>query len=351
MAQPKVSVVVPIYNVEEYLRECLDSICRQTLRDIEIICVNDGSTDNSLEIIKEYAARDKRIVVIDGPNGGYGKGMNKGLDAATGEYVGIVEPDDFIALTMYEDLYTIAKANDLDFVKADFYRFTRAKNGDMQLKYNHLDKTDEFYNRVFDASAEPEALRFIMNTWSGIYRRKFLEEFSIRHHETPGASFQDNGFWIQTFVYAKRAMIVDRPYYRNRRDNPNSSVKVTGKVYCMNDEYDYIEGLLRPQVELWDRFKYMYWVKRFGNYTFTMSRIDPSFIPEYAMRFQKDFSRAYDLGELDKDVFSESQWSELQVILSDPDKFAKRYLANKRRKKNINKCKSKVKRFVNKVVK
>ena len=125
MGQPKVSIIVPTYNVEPYLRECLDSICRQTLKDIEIICVNDGSTDGSLAIINEYATRDSRIVVLDGPNGGYGKGMNRGLDRATGEYIGIVEPDDFIALTMYEDLYAIASEHDLDFVKADFYRFTR----------------------------------------------------------------------------------------------------------------------------------------------------------------------------------------------------------------------------------
>lgn len=77
---------------------------------------------------------------------------------------------------------------------------------------------------------------FIMNTWSGIYRRDFLEQYKIRHHETPGASFQDNGFWFQTFIYAKRAMILDTPYYMNRRDNPNSSVNNREKVYCINQE-------------------------------------------------------------------------------------------------------------------
>lgn len=332
MGQPKVSIIVPTYNVEPYLRECLDSICRQTLKDIEIICVNDGSTDGSLAIINEYATRDSRIVVLDGPNGGYGKGMNRGLDRATGEYIGIVEPDDFIALTMYEDLYAIASEHDLDFVKADFYRFTREENGDMELKYNHLDKTDTWYNKVFDPSQEPEALRFIMNTWSGIYRREFLEERGIRHHETPGASFQDNGFWMQTFVYGRRAMIVNRPYYRNRRDNPNSSVKDTGKVYCMNVEYDYIEDLLRKDTDVWERFKAMFWLKRFGNYTFTLSRIDSSFIPEYCERIREDFLRARDAGELDQAVFSEKQWNDLQAIFANPQAFAKRYIARRNKK-------------------
>ena len=105
---PKVSIILPIYNVREYLAEALDSVINQTLRDLEIICVDDGSTDGSLDIIREYAAKDPRIVVITGPNGGYGKAMNKGLDRATGDYVGIVEPDDYVIPEMYEELYQTA---------------------------------------------------------------------------------------------------------------------------------------------------------------------------------------------------------------------------------------------------
>ena len=94
--QPKVSILVPCYNVEKYLKQCLDSIVNQTLQDIEIICINDGSTDSTLDIIKQYAKNDDRFVVIDKQNEGYGKSMNRGLDAATGEYIGIVESDDWI---------------------------------------------------------------------------------------------------------------------------------------------------------------------------------------------------------------------------------------------------------------
>ena len=324
MAQPHVSIIIPIYNVEPYLRECLDSVCRQTLRDIEIICVNDGSTDESLGIIKDYAERDERIVVLDGPNGGYGKAMNRGLDAATGEYIGIVEPDDYVALTMYEDLYGIARENNLDFVKADFYRFTRNDKGDMRLKYEHLDSSGSWYGRVFNPSMQPETLMFIMNTWSGIYRRDFLNERGIRHHETPGASFQDNGFWMQTFAYAHRAMIVNEPYYRNRRDNPNSSVKDKSKVYTMNEEYDYIESLLRPQAELWERYKTTFWLKRYGNYLFTMRRIDRSLFSDYARRMQEEFARAAQLGELDEALYYPADWKDIQTLLASPDRYARK---------------------------
>ena len=113
----KVSIVIPIYNVEKYLRQCLDSVVNQTLRDIEIICVNDGSKDSSLAIMKEYAERDERVKIIDKPNSGYGNSMNRGFDMACGEYIGIVESDDYADPEMFERLYATAKENELDVVK------------------------------------------------------------------------------------------------------------------------------------------------------------------------------------------------------------------------------------------
>ena len=91
---PKVSVIIPVYNVEDYLRECLDSVINQTLKDIEIICIDDGSTDNSLEILKEYAQRDNRIFIIDRENRGVGKSRNEGIEKANGEFVCFIDPDD-----------------------------------------------------------------------------------------------------------------------------------------------------------------------------------------------------------------------------------------------------------------
>ena len=131
----KVSIIIPTYNVEMYLVECMESVVNQTLKDIEIICINDGSTDGSLEILKSYAQKDDRIVLVDKENGGYGIGMNIGLDKATGEYIGIVEPDDFIPLNMYSDLYEKAVENDLDFIKADFYRFKRDSETEAFLQF------------------------------------------------------------------------------------------------------------------------------------------------------------------------------------------------------------------------
>ena len=311
----KVSIIVPAYNVEPYLVEC---ITRQTLSDIEIICINDGSTDGTLKILKSYAEKDPRIVLIDKENGGYGIGMNIGLSVATGEYIGIVEPDDFVPVNMFGDLYEIAKANDLDFVKADFYRFERASNGDMFLTYNHLDRKNQYYNQVFDPSHTPEAIRFIMNTWSGIYRKAFLDEYHIRHNETPGASFQDNGFWFQTFAFAKRGMVIDKPYYMNRRDNPNSSVKNVQKIYCINAEYDHIRDVLMQYPETWERFKTYYTLKRFHNSVATLRRISNEFKKDYVERFSKEMKRAKQMGEMDEELFTAAERDNLHLLINQP---------------------------------
>ena len=319
----KVSIIIPTYNVEMYLVECMESVIHQTLKDIQIICINDGSTDGSLEILKSYAQKDDRIVLVDKENGGYGIAMNIGLEKATGEYIGIVEPDDFVKLDMYESLYQIAKDNDLDFVKADFYRFKRTDEDDMNMVYNRLSKNPEDYNKVFNPSEDTEAIRYIMNTWSGIYKKEFIEKHHIRHNETPGASFQDNGFWFQTFIFATRAMIVDKPYYMNRRDNPNSSVHNREKVYCMNIEYDHIRDIPMEHPELWERFKGMYWYKKYNNYIGTIRRIGMEYRREFVERFSAEFKRGLEKKELDPSVFSVAAWKKIQVVAAEPDTFYK----------------------------
>ncbi|MCD8149308.1 MAG: glycosyltransferase [Clostridiales bacterium] len=317
----KVSIIIPTYNVEQYLEECMDSVTRQTLQDIEIICINDGSTDGSLSILQDYAKKDGRVVIVDKENGGYGVGMNIGLDMAKGEYVGIVEPDDYVPLNMYEDLYAKVKEYDLDFVKADFYRFGRKESGDMNLAYNHLSQNPEDYRVVFNPSRNPETMRYIMNTWSGIYRKAFLDKYQIRHNETPGASFQDNGFSFQTFVYGQRAMIIDKPYYRNRRDNSHSSVNDKNKVYAMNVEYDYIRRLLVRDREVWERFRGIYWWRKFINYRGTFRRIGEEYKKEYLVRFASEFRRALDTGELDREYFTELEWSQINSLVKNTDMF------------------------------
>lgn len=314
----KVSIIVPTYNVEQYLEQCMNSIIKQTLKDLEIICVNDGSTDGSLDILKKYASQDDRIIIIDKKNEGYGRAMNDGLDRASGEYVGIVEPDDYVDLHMYEDLYRIAEKNNLDIVKADFYRFVCNKKGEVLKTYDALSKDGTGYNIVIDPKKNDKIFGYVLNTWSGIYRREFIEKYHIRHNTTPGASFQDNGFWFQTFSLADRVYFVNRPYYMNRRDNPNSSVKSRTKVYCMNEEYKFIHDFLDSKPELKKKFIYVYSMRRFRNYFWTYSRIDRKFKKEYLERMAIELRDASKNNELNCSYFTPLEWKKILRIMKNP---------------------------------
>ncbi len=213
----KISVIVPIYNVEKYLRECLDSIVNQTFKDLEIILINDGSKDNSLEIINEYASKDNRIVVIDKPNGGYGSACNAGLDRATGEYVAIVEPDDYIELNMYEDLYNLSQNGSIDIVKSCFYIYYDIKKFQKDVKEYwcirfELPKQGE----VFNIYEHPEFISFHPSIWSALYRREFLNENSIRFVEALGSGWADNPFRMVTYIKAKTITYTNEAYYHWR---------------------------------------------------------------------------------------------------------------------------------------
>lgn len=323
---PKVSVIIPTYNVEQYLQPAMDSVINQTLEDIEIICVDDGSTDNSGKILDQYAAKDSRVKVIHKENGGYGKAMNVGLDNATGEYIGILEPDDYVKPEMFESLYNKAKEFNLDLIKSDYCRFEKLPNGEVKWYPEILDKTNSYYNRVINLTEDIEPYKFPMNTWAGIYKRSYLLEHKIRHNETPGASYQDNGFWFQSFAFAQRAMFLKDVFYLNRRDNPNSSVKNPAKVFCMKEEYDYIKKILETNPVLKEKYMGICFYKRFENYIFTFNRIDIKYKKMFLESISKEFKEAYKHKEIDEKYFSPYWLEMLHTIKENPMKFYRKKL-------------------------
>ncbi|MBP3686953.1 MAG: glycosyltransferase [Alphaproteobacteria bacterium] len=231
---PKVSILVPIYNVEKYLRECLDSIKNQTLKDIEVLLLDDGSTDSCPQICDEYCKNDSRFKVIHKPNSGYGATMNIGLDNATGEYIGIVESDDFIDSEMFEFLYTKINEKQCDFVKENYNQYKTTENSNKLIEaFNKKD----IYGKVIEPITVKKTFNGAPSIWSAIYKRDFLKNNNIRFNETPGASFQDTSFWIKVLLKAKRAMFVKEAHLHYRSDNLASSVKDCKKIFCVCDEF------------------------------------------------------------------------------------------------------------------
>lgn len=216
----KVSVILPIYNAEPYLDQCLDSIQSQSHKNLEIICVNDGSTDGSLAIIKSHAAADPRIVVIDKENEGYGRSCNRGLEAATGEWISIIEPDDWIQGNMYEDMLDFAAGihGDFDIIKTPYWRivFPDTPREKMQAcSYNKLVRPKRQPFAITDAT---ELMSHHPSIWSAMYRKSFLDERNIRFKPIPGAGWADNPFLIETMLQTRGIVYLDKAYYCYRAD-------------------------------------------------------------------------------------------------------------------------------------
>lgn len=261
----KVSVIVPVYNAAKYLKQCLDSILAQTLENIEILCIDDGSTDAGGTILDRYAMRDKRLKVLHKKNSGYGAAMNAGLDAASGEYIGIVESDDRILPEMYQKLYEEAKAEELDVVKSDAYFWYENIGYQQRI---HRKNLECYYDKVLEDIDRNIFFDFYMNIWTGIYRKEFLVQRGIRFHESAGASYQDNGFWLRTMMYCKRAKWLNRAFYLYRQDNENSSIKSKEKMLTMTHEYEYIEKTLLERKDF-KALPYCYYYKLYrhmGNF-------------------------------------------------------------------------------------
>ncbi len=217
---PKISVILPSLNVAAYIRECVESVISQTLRDIEILCIDAGSTDGTYEILQEYAAKDSRISLTLSEKKSYGYQINLGMDMAKGEYIGIVETDDSIESDMYEVLYRTASEENLDYVKAGFYTLVTPYEGERYLLEHPIGDTGKVISAQYfiDKNLSPDVY-----IWNGIYRKTFMQQFHIRLNESPGAAFQDCGFRYLTDMNLRRGMFLDRLFYHYRRDNAAAS--------------------------------------------------------------------------------------------------------------------------------
>lgn len=314
---PKVSILVPIYNVEKYLKDCLVSITNQTLDDIEIICINDGSTDASSKILEKYRFIDKRIKVINKENSGYGISMNMGLDIASGEYIGIVESDDFIKNTMFEDLYNIAKQKNADIVKSDYFYYTSSNN--QARKAGKISKL--ISNKVINAKTYPNLLKMQPSIWSAIYKKEFLAKNNIRFLETPGASYQDTAFSFKAIASAKRIVLTDKSYLYYRQDNENSSVHSKDKVFMICGEYDEITNFLNNNPEIKNFANTTKLIKQYGTYMWNLIRIDEQFRDSFIGVFSNTFKNYYDNNEIKKDFYKKFKKSDFLLLINNKKQF------------------------------
>ena len=248
--KPKVSIVVPVYKVEFYLARCLNSIVKQSLEDIEIIIVDEGLQDQDRIIIDEFMSHDDRIVTIH-KGGGYGVSVNAGIDAARGEYIGIVESDDFIEPDMYEKLYIHAKELDADIVKSPFRQYYSDDNDPL------APMMDELLNqlptdRFFSLRQYPVLLATHPSIWAGIYKAEWLRNTGIKFYDK--GAYLDIVFRFKTLMTAEKIGWIKNPTYHWRFTNPTS----TNSKWNLNasiDRWEDILGILSEDEELFREYE------------------------------------------------------------------------------------------------
>lgn len=221
---PKVSVIIPVYNAEEYLKVCLDSVINQTLKDIEIICIDDGSTDNSLAILKEYAKKDNRFIILTQNNEFAGAARNKGLDAANGEYIYFMDSDDYLSdKNVLKSLYEIALTHkDEKIIKFCAKVFDNNTGEFLDSSYYEYKKIPEDYHncRLTISENIDEIIKMNVTPWSGLYKREFLKDCGIRFNNLKCCN--DRSFFITTMLAAGSCYLSDLNILNYRFCNKNS---------------------------------------------------------------------------------------------------------------------------------
>lgn len=239
-----ISVIIPVYNVEDYLSQCLDSICNQTFKDIEIICVNDGSTDNSLDILNEYAKSDRRIKIINQHNQGLAASRNHGLKEAKGDYVYFIDSDDYIELDALEKLHENIVTNSSDMVlfkfqKVDDYRNVHKRG--VEFKIDKIFGDIDYGNFTFTYKG---VKRHVMNSAFSaclkLYRRDFIEDISF----PIGLNFEDVPVHVKLMLEAESLSFVPEFLY-NYRSNPDSILNSSANGFDIFKIIDMVEEYLK----------------------------------------------------------------------------------------------------------
>lgn len=247
MSNIAVSVIIPVYNAEKYLRQCLDSICGQTLKDIEIICVDDGSTDSSPEILKEYQKKDDRVTVIRQENAGAGAARNRGLDVSKGRYLSFLDADDFFEPDMLEEAFKCAEADNADYAVFKSGQYNTDEDSYNYPKWVFQEQHIPPYTPFTYRQLTRNIFRvFVGWAWDKLYLRDFVIGNGLRFQEQRTSN--DLLFVFSALVVAKRITVCKKVLIHQRRDSSDSLSKTREKSWqCFYDALTALRDRIRAE--------------------------------------------------------------------------------------------------------
>ena len=309
----KLSIVIPIFNMEKHLTECLNSLVKQE-RINEIICVNDGSTDRSLNIIREFEKKDKRIKVIDKPNSGYGDSVNRGFAFASSDYVGILESDDIAVDGIYSEMMDIAEETKADIIRGNFNVFETVTNNTVY--QNNMESFE--YSKLISYKDYTNILFVIPAIWSAIYKKSFLVYKEIKLLPTPGASYQDLSFFFKSMISAENIYLIDRPVINYRCDTVGSSSNSNKKVFNIFFETaEMCKFLLEKNLE--NMFPELMRLK-FANYKWSLNRLNENGKLKLLSHWLPELKEEFYAGYLRRDLWNDFDWYLVHLLLFNTKK-------------------------------
>lgn len=280
MNEVKVSVIIYVKNTVDYIEQCIRSVMNQTLKELEILVVDGGSTDGTLQLIERLKKEDARIRSYE-EHGSVGAQFNLGLSKANGQYIGVCEADDYILPDMYKKQYEIAAKHRIDVLRAGYYQVCQAGGREYRFPVKACSR-DELTGKVIDYSQSTEFLEQGINGfWSGLYRRTFLLSHHIQMNETKGAAYQDISFSFLTQMLAERVWFMGEAFYCYRIDNPNASVNSIHGVRLHRKEYAELKKKLLAN-GWWESYKNLFFSWELVSYRWFLRELPKSVRKENA---------------------------------------------------------------------
>lgn len=317
----KLTIIVPIYNAEKYLEQSLNSLAIQELDDdsVEYLLINDGSTDGSLTIARHYLEGDARFKVFDRENAGYGATLNFGIEHAEGDYVGVLEPDDWIDRGMYVTMLQKALDSDLDIVRCNYKKvWTR---GGFETEY--IESSSKIMpEMIFSPAQETDCFFFHPAIWTMIVKCDLIAANNIRLLETPGAAFQDTSYSFKLWTSASSAMLIDKAFVNYRQDNESSSINNPNTSKYVHLEYDEIAKFIARH-ENRDLLARLMMRRQFLAYVWNYERLDKALHLEFARQAHYDMVKLFKSGIFYKSLYQPWEITDLMILLDSAEKFVK----------------------------
>ena len=295
MEEAKISVIIPVFNVEKYLYKCLESVIHQTYKNLEIICVNDGSTDNSLNILEEFAQKDARIKIITQKNGGLSNARNTGIDNATGDYIMFLDSDDWCDIYTVEKLYANLLLNNTDFSICAAILFDENTHKYKLDPYFSMHSLSEFKNRKLTFSDVKNIFfNLPVMAWGKIIRTDIIKDNNLKFIE--GVAFEDNPFFMDLFFASKNFSILmdELIYYRINR-NGSDTQSQGEKYFDFIKHWEYKKNKLQ-KYNKFEEIKDEYWNTTINAFYQRFSQIKDELKPDFYKKFIEFLNRNYVIG-------------------------------------------------------